>query len=323
MKSVTRKVVLGAFAMTCLQFTGCQYRSRHDVYYLVASNLKVPYWKAVQDGFGAAAEEYQVASVVLGPDDYDPKAEVDAFQKAAAKKPAGILVSAAQAELLRADIGNAIAAGVPVITVDSDAPVSARLYFVGTNNLEAGRLGGKRLVEKLGGKGNVVVFSIPGQPNIEERLSGYKAAFAGSPGIKIVEVVATGGDSGSAFDKTDAYLHKTGADKIDAFVCLESTCGDAVGEVFKRNNVTDRTAIGMDVDKELLGFISDGTIDSTISQKPYTMGYVGLKMLDEAHHAKSKEFRPNYTTDTKAPFPAFVDTGSTLITKGNVGLFQQ
>jgi ribose transport system substrate-binding protein len=322
MKSVTRKLVLAGFAVSCLQFTGCQYRSRHDVYYLIAPNLKLPYWKAVQDGFSAAADEYQVASVVMGPDGYDAKAEADAFTRAVGKKPAGILVSAADANLLRADIGNAISAGIPVITVDSDAPTSARLYFVGTNNLQAGVLGGKRLVEKLGGKGNVVIFSIPGQPNLDERLAGYKTALAGSPGIKIVEVVATGGDSGSAFDKTDAYLHKTGGDKIDAFVCLESAAGNAVGEVLKRNNTTDRTVIAMDVDPETLGFISDGTIDSTIGQKPYTMGYVGLKDLDEAHHS-SKDFRPSYVSDSKAPFPAFVDTGSTLITKLNVNLFQQ
>ncbi len=322
MKSVMRKLVLGTFAVSCLQFTGCQYRSRHDVYYLIASNLKLPYWKAVQDGFNQAAEEYQVASVVQGPDGYDAQAEAEAFSRAVGKKPAGILVSASDANLLRAEIGNAIAAGVPVITVDSDAPTSARLYFIGTNNLQAGLLGGKRLVEKLGGKGNVVVFTIPGQPNVDERLTGYKNAIAGSPGIKIVEVVATGGDSGSAFDKTDAYLHKTGAEKIDAFVCLESAAGNAVGEVLKRNNVTDRTVIAMDVDPETLGFIADGTIDSTIAQKPYTMGYFGLKSLDEAHHAANKDFRPSYVSDSKAPFPAFVDTGSALITKLNVNLFQ-
>ena len=77
----------------------------------------------------------------------------------------------------------------------------------------------------------------------------------------------------------------------------------------------------MDVDPETLGFISDGTIDSTIAQKPYTMGYVGLKELDSAHHS-SKDFRPSYISDSKSPFPAFVDTGSALITKLNVNLFQ-
>ena len=209
-----------------------------------------------------------------------------------------------------------------MITVDSDAPLSSRLYFIGTNNLEAGRLGGKRLAERLGGKGNVLVFSIPGQPNIEERLKGYKDALASSPGIKIVDVVATGGDSNSAFDATDAAVGKTGADRIDAFVCLESASGNAVGEVLKRKNVTDRVVIAMDVSPETLGFISDGTIDSTISQKPYTMGFFGLKALDEAARSKPAEFKPSYAVDGKSPYPAFVDTGSALITKYNVNLFQ-
>jgi len=45
-----------------------------------------------------------------------------------------------------------VAAGIPVITMDSDAAGSRRLYFIGTNNLEAGRLGGKRVVEQLGAR---------------------------------------------------------------------------------------------------------------------------------------------------------------------------
>ena len=73
--------------------------------------------------------------------------------------------------------------------MDSDAPGSGRLYFIGTNNLEAGRLGGQRVAAELGGKGNVAFFTMPGQRNLEERLKGYKDVFSDSPGIKIVEVV--------------------------------------------------------------------------------------------------------------------------------------
>jgi ribose transport system substrate-binding protein len=261
-------------------------------------------------------------ATVAGPDGYDPDAEVQAFNDAVKSRPRGILVSAGDADKLGPAIRAAIQDDIPVITVDSDAPFSSRLYFIGTNNLEAGRLGGQRLVAKLGGKGNVVVFSIPGQPNIEERMKGYKDALAESPGIKIVSVVATNGDSNNAFDATQQALQKTGADKVDAFVCLESASGNAVGEVLKRGNIKDRLVIAMDVSPETLGFIADGTIDSTISQKPYTMGYYGLKALDEASRSKPKEFRPSYAVDAKSPYPAFIDTGSTLITKDNLELFQ-
>ena len=313
---------LGSFVLGCLALTGCQYRSKADTYILVASNLKVPYWQTVQDGFKDAADQYKVTATVVGPQGYDPAAEVKAFQDAVRSKPAGILVSAGDADKIGPAIKEAIAADIPVITVDSDAPLSSRLYFIGTNNLEAGKMGGQRLVERLHGKGNVIVFSIPGQPNIEERLKGYEDAIARSPDIKIVSVVATGGDSNSAFDTTSEAIYKTGKDKIDAFVCLESTSGNAVGEVLKTKKITDRIVIAMDVSEETLSLIGDGTIDSTISQKPYTMGYFGLKALDEAARSKPQEFRPSYAVDGKSPYPAFVDTGSAVITKYNLNLFQ-
>ena len=78
---------------------------------------------------------------------------------------------------MQPEIDAAIDANIPVITIDSDAPHSHRLFFIGTNNLEAGHLGGQRVVNKLGGKGNVVFFSMPGQPNLDERLKGYEDIF--------------------------------------------------------------------------------------------------------------------------------------------------
>ena len=136
-----------------------------------------------------------------GPDTFTPAIEVDEFRAAVARKPAGILVSVSDPSLMGPEINKAIAAGIPVITMDSDAPDSQRLYFIGTNNLEAGRLGGQRVAAELNGKGNVVFFTMPGQPNLEERLKGYKDVFANYPGIKIVEVFDMKGESGTAMDK--------------------------------------------------------------------------------------------------------------------------
>ena len=87
-----------------------------------------------------------------GPDTFTPAIEVDEFRAAVARKPAGILVSVADPKLMGPEINKAIAAGIPVITIDSDAPDSQRLYFIGTNNLEAGRLGGQRVAATLTAK---------------------------------------------------------------------------------------------------------------------------------------------------------------------------
>ena len=99
-------------------------------------------------GIQSCGGSYKVTANVVGPDNYDAQAELAELTKLVAAKPAGILISVADAAVLQPEIDAAVAAGIPVITIDSDAAASRRLYFIGTNNLEAGRLGGKRLVEK-------------------------------------------------------------------------------------------------------------------------------------------------------------------------------
>src|ERR1700737_3203371 len=145
-----------------------------------------------------------------GPYTFPPAVEVDEFRAAVARKPAGILVSVSDPSLMGPEINKAMAAGIPVITMDSDAPDSQRLYFIGTNNLEAGRLGGQRVAAELNGKGNVVFFTMPGQTNLEERLKGYKDVFSSYPGIKIVEVFDMKAQSTAALEKQKKCLRKPG-----------------------------------------------------------------------------------------------------------------
>ena len=76
--------------------------------------------------------------------------------------PAGILVSAADPELMRDAIDSAAAAGIPVITIDSDSPKSKRLTFIGTNNYQAGQMSGNFSAKELNGKGNVIALQHSG-----------------------------------------------------------------------------------------------------------------------------------------------------------------
>ena len=207
----------------------------------------------------------------------------------------------ADAAVLQPQIDAAISAGIPVITIDSDAAASRRLYFIGTNNLEAGRLGGKRVVEKMNGKGNLLVFTIAGQPNTEERLKGLKDALAAKPELKIVDVIDIKGDPRTAFDKTQEVLPLTGPKRIDGFICLESASGKMVSDALKRGNATDRVLVAFDVSQDTLDGIKGGTIEATIAQKPWTMGWVGLKALDEIFHDPPKQLNKDYSVDSFSP----------------------
>jgi ribose transport system substrate-binding protein len=310
---------LAGLVLVCA--TSCNTNKNPEVYYLVADNIQLPYWQAVANGFNKAAAAYNVQAKVVGPQSYDPLAELDALQQAARSKPAGILISVADVSILERGIEAAIREDVPIITVDSDAPASRRLYFVGTNNIEAGRLGGNRLLDHLNGKGNVAFFTIPGQPNLEDRLAGFRQVLASQPGIKVAEIVDMKGDAKVAADNAKQLLGRTGAGKIDALVCLEAISGKPVADAVKAANARDREIIAWDTDDGTLNAIRDGTIDATIAQKPYTMGFFGLKLLHDVHVAPPEQLNKDFRTDFFSPYPVFVDTGTTLVDKSNVDLY--
>jgi ABC-type sugar transport system substrate-binding protein len=99
--------------------------SADELYILVSTNIQVPYWKAAGAGLSQAASQLKVRYEFVGPDDYDPKAEKEAFDKALSKKPTGILISAADAKSLTENIDRAIASGVPVITMIPTPPTAS------------------------------------------------------------------------------------------------------------------------------------------------------------------------------------------------------
>lgn len=311
---------LAAMLVLLAMLGGCA--SQHDAgesYYMVSANIQVPYWQAARAGFLQAAAQMKVKAEFIGPDTYDPKAQQLAFEKLLQTKPSGILVSPANPELMRGDIDAAIAAGIPVITIDSDSPDSKRLLFISTNNYEAGVMAAKVAVGQMRGKGNLMMFTMPGQANLDDRLRGYRDVFASYPGMKIVSVVDIHGDPRVAFDATEQIIGKK--QKVDGFICLEALAGKEVANVLDRYHVTGKTVVAMDTDPDTLQWIKKGVIVATVAQKPYTMAYVGLKTLDDLHHHRLRSLQQNWAEDPFSPLPAFVDTGATLIDKNNVDAF--
>lgn len=311
------------FAALAVPLLSCGSAHESDEYYvLVSSNLQVPYWQTAGAGFSKAAEQFKVRADFVGPQNYDPKAERDALDSAVQKKATGILLAVTDASILKDGIDKAVTAGIPVITVDSDAPSSKRLFFVGTNNYQVGQIGGQRLAQELKGKGNVVVFTMPEQSNLKDRLRGYKDALERSGAVKITRIVDIQGDPRIAFDTTTQIIGKE-RDKVDAFVCLEAQSGKEVAGVLDSYHVTGKVVMAMDTDPETLEWIQKGKIAATIAQKPYTMAFVGLQMLDNLYHHKPATLDTDWSKDGFAPIPVFVDTGSDLIDKSNVDSFLQ
>jgi len=315
---------VGVVVLSCLAVIGlasCQtpYHEQQERYVFVASNVNLPYWQEAQAGLTDAAKQLGVKSELTGPEKFDPQEQLRAFQKVVESKPAGIMISVTRPELFLDAINAAIAQGIPVITVDSDAPNSKRVMFVGTDNFRAGGESARRMADILKGQGQVVVITIPGQLNVDERLRGVNETLKKYPGMKIVQAIDDRGDPRVANDNIAALLKAKA--KIDGIISLEASGGSGAAEALHRLDVKI-PIVGFDKDPETLDWIDRGGITATVTQKPYVMAYYALKFADDLHHNAVHDFK-DWRTAPAPPMPTFVDTGTAVVDKNNAKVFRE
>jgi ribose transport system substrate-binding protein len=314
---------VGVVAVSLLSVFGlaaCQtpYHEQEERYVFVASNVNLPYWQEAQAGLTDAAKQMGVKAELAGPEKFDPQEQLRAFQKVLEGKPSGIMISVTRPELLQEAINTAIAQGIPVITVDSDAPSSKRVMFVGTDNFRAGTESGRRMADILKGQGQILIITIPGQLNLDERARGLNEALKKYPGIKISQTIDDNGDPRIANDSVSALLKAKA--KIDGIVCLEASGGSGAAEALHRVDAKI-PIVGFDKDPETLDWIDRDGITATVTQKPYVMAYYALKFADDLHHNAVHDFK-DWRTAPAPPMPTFVDTGTAVVDKSNVKVFR-
>lgn len=318
------RIIFGwSIVLLAVTAVGCQkpYHDPNERYVLVATNINLPYWQEAAAGLTDIGKNTGVKVDLVGPTTFSPSEELAAFQQTVAQHPAGIMVSVADPKLFKDPIDNAILQGIPVICIDADAPESRRVLFIGTDNFRAGQDSGNRMATLLGGQGRVVIVTLIGQRNSEERVRGVTDALKKYPGVQVIQTIDDKGDARVAEDAIAALLTKK--EKIDGIICLEASGGEGAADALHRLDMTEKIRIvAFDKDPQTLEGIERKWITATVVQKPYVMAYYGIRFLDDLHHNVVHEFK-DWATAPAAPLPTFVDTGTAVIDSSNLAAFQK
>ncbi|HKN24737.1 MAG TPA: substrate-binding domain-containing protein [Candidatus Acidoferrum sp.] len=320
---IEREICGVSLALVLLITGGCQtpYHQPEEKYVLVTANVDLPYWQEASAGLTDVGKNAGVKVDMVGPATFSPSEELTAFQQAVAQHPSGIMVSVTDPKLFKDPIDHAILQGIPVICIDADAPESNRVLFIGTDNFRAGQDSGKRMATLLGGQGRVVIVTLAGQSNSEERVRGVTEALKKYPGVQVIQTIDDRGDGRVAYDAISALLQKK--EKIDGIICLEATGGPGAADALHQMDMTGKIKIvAFDKDPQTLEAIDRKWITATVVQKPYVMAYYGVRFLDDLHHNAVHEFK-DWATAPTAPLPTFVDTGTAVIDSSNLATFQK
>jgi ribose transport system substrate-binding protein len=204
-----------------------------------------------------------------------------------------------------------VAAKMPLLTTDSDAPKSPRKTYVGTNNVEAGRAAGSTAIAALKAanvaKGKVALFvGRIDMQNAIERKQGIDETLGKEPGIEILPVFLDHADRALAKKNVeDAIARYPDLVLVMGIWSYNGPC--AADAVRTSSRPKKPLLVVFDEEEETLKGVQDGLIAATVVQRPFEFGYQSTKALKELKEGK--------------PPPAVIDTGILVVKKDNVDKF--
>jgi len=233
-----------------------------------------PYWSIVANGAADAAADLGVDVQYQAPTTFDMVAMSDLIDGAVAGRPAGLAVSIPDAAALRPAIERALAAGIPVVSINSGADASRRLGLlahVGQPEYEAGRAAGARLAD-LGHLAVLCVHHEVGNAALDERCAGAADALVEAGGDATVVPVDLG-DPDDTEQRIRGALARGG---YDAVLTLGPT---AAGPALAAVAGTGVEFATFDLTAEVAGAVADGRALFAVDQQPYLQGYLPVVML--------------------------------------------
>ena len=239
-----------------------------------------PFWSVVKNGVDAAAKDMGVKVEYRAPDTFDMVAMGQLIDAAVASKPDGLVVSIPDADALGDSIKAAVAAGIPVISMNSGSDVRKKLgavLHVGQTEFEAG-LGGGEKMKAAGVTKALCINQEVGNVALDLRCEGFAKGLGGN-----VEVLAVTMDPTEVRNQVIAKLTKS--KDITGILTLGPTGAEPVLAALERVGLIGKIKFGtFDLSPNVLKAISDGKMMFAIDQQQYLQGYLPVVIL--ALHAK-------------------------------------
>ncbi|MFJ6694885.1 sugar ABC transporter substrate-binding protein [Streptomyces sp. NPDC091272] len=227
------------------------------------------FWDIVQSGAKAAAAKDNVEFLYSA--NKEGKEQAQLIEAAVDQKVQGIVVTLAKPEAVGAAVRKAVAAGIPVVTVNSGGQHSealGALGHIGQDETVAGEGVGEELTRR-GRKKALCVIHEQGNVSLEERCAGVRKAFKGS----VENLNVEGTNMPATTSSIEAKLQA--AKDIDAVVTLGAPFADATVQA-KAGAGSKAEVDTFDLNAAVVKSLGSGAVGFAVDQQPYLQGYLAV-----------------------------------------------
>ena len=269
-----------------------------------------PYADPVEPAATQAEEELGITThmTISTPQDWiqnDQNQLLDALIAGGCK---GIQMMPSEATASNEQITKMVNAGIPVVCMGGppELPSDATLTLA-TDVYTSAYEGTIAIIEKLGGKGNIVGLSgAINDTNTQKRFQAIEDACDEYPDVTLFQTIGDIDNAEGSMTAVGDLLAASG-DEIDGMISTAYYPSVAMAKHLADGEY-DIVAVGIDTDDAVLDAIREGILYGTMSQNPWGQSYIStytLKMLVDGYTYKEDQ-------------PEVIDSGSFLITAENI-----
>jgi ribose transport system substrate-binding protein len=274
-----------------------------------------PFYQVMQLGVEAAAKDLGVEVVTQVPPTWGVEAQTPILDALVARGDLNYIITApTDKDQMVAPLQAALDAGIKVITVDTflgdgdyaNGPVNFPIAYIGSDNVEGGRISARGLAKAIGGKGTVYINSTnPNVSSVEGREQGFAEVMKNEfPDIKVLGPDYNLDDQNKAAQQTAAVIEQN-PDLVGVFGTNVFSAGGAGNAVVNAGLGDAVKVVAYDATAEAIELMGKGVVSLVLAQKPFDMGYMAVQFaVADAAGVTS--------------LPRRVETGFAIIDKDNV-----
>lgn len=251
--------------------------TRKNVEFIVKMNSG-DYWSSVHSGANEAAKEFNVNMNFIAPDsEQDIESQEKLVSDAINKKTDAIVLAANDYNKLSGIVNKAAENKIPVIIVDSGVSTDKIASTISTDNFQAGKLAGQRLVDLTGKKAKLALLSIvEGSESAQKREEGLMNVLTNYPEVNLVAKEYCNSNEVQAETLTKKILLNN--NQIDGIVALNSAASLGACRAIEALGLTGKVKlISFDSTILQLQYLEKGVTQAAVVQNPFKMGYLGVK----------------------------------------------
>ena len=247
-----------------------------------------PFYVTMQKGAQAMADKLGVKLLVDGPAQFSATLQAPIVDAYIARKVDVMLIAACDKQAMIAPLQRAHDAGIKVISVDTfigngdyaSGPVTFPLSYIGSDNVQGGKIAGEALIKAIGNKGGIYIENVtPGISTTDQRQQGCIEAIQATNGA--VTLVGNNYDNDSAAtasQQVSSFLASSKGSLVNGIFGTNLFSAEGAAQAVKNANKQGQIKIAnFDAPQEAINDLNNGAVDLVIAQKPADMGSTAVQ----------------------------------------------